>query len=404
MLEKPGISPFSDLWNLDPNINYLNHGSFGACPRHILDKQQEYRNKLENEPIRFLVLEAERLLHRSREKVAAMMGAQTKDVVFVGNATSGVNTVFRSLKFNSEDEILFTNHIYGACRKTMEFISHQSGARLVEATYPFPIGSPEVIMEAVMNKVTPRTKIALIDHITSATALVHPVECLVKELEDRGIAVMIDGAHALGSIPLDLDALGASYYTANCHKWLCAPKGAAILHVREDRQKQISPLVISHAGYDAEIFAERFFWPGTWDPSAFICVGDVIDYMSSLMPGGWPEIMNRNRRLCLDARRLICNALEIGLPCPDEMIASMAAFPLPPAAVEIPHDYKSFSKLQERLYAEYGIEIPVWNWDHPVSRLTRIAVQLYNNPAQFVMLGNALVEILDIAGSSKLRN
>jgi isopenicillin-N epimerase len=381
---------YKNLWALDPEVVYLNHGSFGACPRFVLEKQTEYRQKLEKEPIRFLVKEIEILLDISRRKVSAFMNANPDDVVFVQNATAGVNAVFRSLKFNPDDEILFTNHIYSACKKTLEFISHQTGAKLIEAFYPFPIASSQQIVDAVMEKVTPRTRIALIDHITSATALIHPVEILVKEQEKKGIDTMIDGAHALGSIPLDLGSIGAAYYTANCHKWLCAPKGAAILHVRKDLQKAIYPLVISHAGYDAEPFTERFFWPGTWDPSAVLCVGDAIGYMGSLMPGGWPALMQRNHDLCLEFRKLVCDSLGIDPPCPDEMVASMASFPLPVAAVASMHDYKGFDPLQERLFQDYRIEIPVWNWTEPVSRLTRISVQLYNSMEQYVFLAKAL--------------
>jgi isopenicillin-N epimerase len=381
---------YSGLWSLDTEVTFLNHGSFGACPKFVLDRQNEYRNQLENEPIRFLVQTVEPLLEKSREKIAALTGSQAGDLVFVSNATAGVNTVFRSLNFQPGDELLFTNHIYGACRKTLEFISFRTGVQLVEVVYPFPLTSSDEIVEAVLRNVTSRTKIALIDHITSATALVQPVEEITRELESRGIEVMIDGAHAPGSIPLNIEAIGASYYTANCHKWLCAPKGSAFLHLRKDKQDKIWPLVISHAGHEAQSLTERFYWPGTFDPSAWICVGDSIDYMASLLPGGWPEIMVRNRTLCLASRRLICETLQIPDPCPDSMIASMAAFPLPEASGEIPHDYKSFSVLQERLFQEHNIEIPVWNWDNPKSRLIRIAVQLYNDPAQYVKLSDAL--------------
>jgi isopenicillin-N epimerase len=386
-------SRFANLWTLNPEIDYLNHGSFGACPAPLLERQSHYRRMLEQEPIRFLVQTVEPLLQQARENLAAMTGARAGDLVFVANATAGVNTVFRSLSFEPGDEILFTNHIYGACRKAIEYVAARTGARLVEAKFPFPISSPEIITDSVLSAVTPKTKIALIDHISSATALVHPVEELTRHLESRGIAVMIDGAHALGSIPLDLEALGASYYTANCHKWLCAPKGAAILHVRKDRQEGIVPLVISHAGYDAP-FAERFYWPGTWDPSACLCAGDAVGFIASLMPGGWPEVMKRNHELCLTTRKQICDMLEIPLPCPDEMIAVMATFPLPEASGETPHDYKSFSSLQEALFEQYHIEIPVWNWDFPTSRLTRIAVQLYNDAEQFTRLGLALKSLL----------
>jgi isopenicillin-N epimerase len=387
----PAPSEFAKFWSLDPDSVFLNHGSFGACPKEVLEKQHAYRQRLESQPVRFLMREMEEMFDRSRNEVARFVNAASEDLVFVQNATSGVNTVFRSLQFNPGDEILYTSHIYGACKRLLEFIADQTGAKLVEACYDFPISSPDVIVQAILCKVTSRTRIALIDHITSATALIHPVETIVRALETRGIDTMIDGAHSLGSIPLDLEKIGAAYYTANCHKWLCTPKSVAILHVRRDKQKGIVPVVVSHAGYAAEPFAERFFWPGTFDPTAALCVADSIHYMESLVTGGWPAIMNRNHQLCLEARVLICNVLEIDKPCPDDMIASMATFPLPLLTGSAPIGYKSFDPLQEQLYRDYNIEIPVWNWSHPPSRLIRIAVQLYNSMDQYRYLALALV-------------
>ena len=394
---KPALplpSEFAPLWLLDSQTVFLNHGSFGACPRAVLDKQKEYRQQLEAQPVRFMMREMEAMFDHSRRKVADLVNADPEDLVFVQNATTGVNTVFRSLQFSPGDEILFTNHIYGACRRLLEFISEQSGAKLVEVFVPFPLGSPEIILEAILEKVTARTKIALVDHISSATALIHPVTDIVRELDKRGVDVMVDGAHAPGSIPLDLKKIGAAYYTGNCHKWLCSPKSAAILHVRKDRQKGIMPVVISHAGHNAEPFAERFFWPGTFDPTPALCVADAVDYLESLLPGGMHALMKRNHDLCVEARRLICDTLGIGLPCPDSMIASMAAFPLLLEANGGQPDYKDFDPLQERLFAEYKIEIPVWYWSQPPVRLTRIAVQLYNSQDQFRYLASVLAECL----------
>jgi isopenicillin-N epimerase len=333
-------SEFARFWPLDPKAVYLNHGSFGACPQFVLDKQNQYRRQLESQPVRFLVREMEPVFNNARLKAAQFVNAQSEDLVFVQNATAGVNAVFRSLRFNPGDEILFTNHIYGACKRLLEFIADQTGARLVEATFDFPVASPDAILDAVLAKVTPRTRIALIDHISSATAVIHPVEAIVRELDNRGIDTMIDGAHALGSIPLDLESIGAAYYTANCHKWLCSPKSTAILHVRRDKQPGIVPVVISHAGYKAEPFTERFFWPGTYDPAAALCVADSISYLASIVDGGWPAIMKRNHGLCLEARNMICSVLEIPKPCPDSMIASMATFPLPVPAIITRVDYK----------------------------------------------------------------
>ncbi len=392
MKNLPSPSEFARYWSLDEHTVFLNHGSFGACPQAILDKQQDYRRQLETQPVRFLMREMEALFDRSRRAVARFVNSRPEDLVFVQNATTGVNTVFRSLTFNPGDEILYTNHIYGACKRLLEFIAERTGAKLVEAVYDFPIDSPDVIVASILAKVTPRTRIALVDHVTSATALILPVEVIVRELEKRGVDTMIDGAHAVGSIPLDLEKIGAAYYTANCHKWLCTPKSVALLHVRSDKQHGIVPVVVSHAGHDAEPYAERFFWPGTFDPTPAICVADSIDYMASLLTGGWPAIMKRNHDLCLEARELICEMLQISKPCPDSMVASMATFPLPELRETASYDYKGFDQLQEILYRDYNIEIPVWNWSNPPSRLIRIAVQLYNSIDQYRYFGAALIE------------
>jgi isopenicillin-N epimerase len=391
----PIPSEFARLWPLDPGVVYLNHGSFGACPRFVLERQAQYRLQLESQPVRFLMQKMEELLDHSRLKVARFINAAPEDLVFVQNATAGVNTVFRSLRFSPGDEILYSNHTYGACQRLLEYISWQTGARLVEVVYDFPIESPETIVQAFIEKVTRHTRIALVDHIASATALIHPVETIVRELAERGVDTMIDGAHALGSISLDLEKIGAAYYTANCHKWLCTPKSAAILHVRRDKQKGIVPVVISHAGHQAEPFTERFFWPGTNDPTASLCVADAIDYLGTEFPGGWPAIMKRNHDLCLEARDLVCNMLEIARPCPDAMIASMATFPLPYADPVVPIGYKGFDPLQDYLFREHNIEIPVWNWSSPQSKLIRISVQLYNSLDQYHYFATALFNSLD---------
>lgn len=390
--ENPYPSGFSSFWRLDPNVTFLNHGSFGACPGVILDKQTEYRNRLESQPVRFFIREMRDIFDNSRHTVARFANSRPEDLVFVQNASSGVNTVLRSLKFNPGDEILHTSHIYGACRRLLEYVAGETGAILVEAGYDFPVASPEVIVQSIVAKVTPRTRIALVDHISSATALIHPVEAIVRELDKRGVDTIIDGAHALGNIPLDLDGIGAAYYISNCHKWLCSPKSAAILHVRRDRQDGIVPVVISHAGHEAMPFDERFFWPGTIDPTAALCVADAIEYMASLMPGGWPAIMKRNRELCLEARTMICKMLDISTPCPDEMIASMATIPLKGTSLAYPFGYMGFHPVQETLMQEYHIEIPVWNWLSPPSTLIRISVQLYNSLDQYNYLGFALMD------------
>lgn len=376
-------SEFSHLWALDPGAIYLNHGSFGACPKYILEKQNEYRNMLEAQPMSFLVRQLEGLMSSAKEKISAFVHADPADLVFVQNATAGVNTVFKSLHFEPGDEILISNHTYYACRMLLEYIAESTGAVIVEASYDIPIDSPSRITDALLSAVSKKTKICLIDHITSATALIQPVDEIVRELDKLGIDTMIDGAHSLGSIQLDINKTGAAYYTANCHKWLCSPKSAAILHVRKDRQKTMLPLIISHAGHKAEPFAERFFWQGTMDPSPVLCAADAIDYMASLMPGGWDEIMKRNHDMCIMARDIFCTELGLSPSCPAEMNAGMTTLELPAFGDLAPPDYKNVDALQDRMFKEHDLELPLWYWSRPPRRTTRLSVQLYNSPEQF---------------------
>jgi isopenicillin-N epimerase len=255
---------FADLWPLDPAVDYLNHGSFGACPRAILERQSELRLRLEHEPVDFLVRALPSLLAEARVALAGFVGADGDDLAFVPNATAGVNAVVRSLAFSPGEELLTTDHAYAACKKTLDYVASRTGARVVVARVPFPLGGEDDVIEPVLAAVTPRTRLAMLDHVTSPTALVFPIERLVAGLSARGVDTLVDGAHALGMIPLDLARLGAAYYTANAHKWLCAPKGAAFLHVRKDRQKGLHPVAISHgyAGGEAR-FKDEFDWTGT---------------------------------------------------------------------------------------------------------------------------------------------
>ena len=213
-------SSLADRWALDPRVTFLNHGSFGACPTEVLTFQAGLRAEMEAEPVRFLSRELDDRLDAARAPLAAFLGADAADLAFVTNATSGVNAVLRSIAWNAGDELLTTDHAYGACKNALEYVASRMGARVVIVTLPFPVPSPEAIVEAVMARVTPKTRLALLDHVTSQTALILPIERLVPELERRGIEVLIDGAHAPGMIPLDLRTLGATYYSGNCHKWM----------------------------------------------------------------------------------------------------------------------------------------------------------------------------------------
>jgi len=384
-------------WTIDPEVVFLNHGSFGACPIPVLEKQQELRARMERQLVQFFVRDYEELMIGARMALAAFVGSNVDDLVFVANATSAVNAVLRSLRFDSGDELLTTSHEYNACRNALEYAAGRAGASVVVADIPFPIDSPEAAIETILKHVTPRTRLALVDHVTSQTGLVLPIRRIVSELESRGVDTLVDGAHAPGMLNLDVAAIGAAYYTGNCHKWVCAPKGVGFLHVRRDRQGEVRPVVISHGANsprtDRSRFVEEFDWVGTDDPSAALCVGEAIRFMGGVLPGGWRDLRDRNRRLVLDGRRLVCDALGIGVPCPDEMIGSLASMPLPPGSPEPPTSALYGDPLQTRLLEGWGIEVPVIPWPAPPDRLIRISAQLYNRIEHYEMLARALREI-----------
>ncbi len=352
--------------------------------------------------MQFLARELETHLNAARESLAQFVGAETDDLVFVPNATCGVNTVLRSLDFQPDDELLTTDHEYNASRNALNFVAERSGARVVVAKIPFPFQNENEIVAPILECVTARTKLALIDHITSQTGIVLPIAEIVSRLNARGIDTLVDGAHAPGMVPLDLKKIDAAYYTGNCHKWLCAPKGAALLHVRRDKQKFIRPLTISHgansARKDRSRFLIEFGWQGTLDPSAVLSVPEAIRFIGSQMPGGWPEIMARNRALVLAARKILCASLGIAEPCPEEFIGSLAAIPIPDAAKgALPKLPFNEYPLQDALRTKHQIEVPVISWPAPPQRLLRISAQLYNSLPQYHRLATALTQELPMA-------
>lgn len=384
-------------WLLDPDVAFLNHGSFGATPRAVLAKQDEWRRRMEREPVLFLARELEGLLDNARADLARFVGAAAEDLVFVPNATAGVNAVLRSQRFATGDEVLVTTHEYNACRNVLEYIASRSGANVVVLDVPFPIDSADTVVERILNAVNARTRLLLIDHVTSQTALVFPIERIITELHARGVEVLVDGAHAPGMFPLDLHSLGASYYTGNLHKWVCAPKGAAFLYVREDRRARIRPVAISHGANstrtDRSRFHLEFDWTGTFDPTAWLCVSESIQYLQSLVPGGWTEIMKRNHTLALRARDILCAALSIEPPAPDGMLGSMAAVPLPDGdATSAPSLYGD--PLQDLLFEQFRIEVPVVPWPKTPHRVLRVSAHLHNGEEEYERLANALTEVL----------
>lgn len=381
-----------DAWDLDPDVVFLNHGSYGACPRAVLERQRELQDRIEREPVRFFVREYTGLLDEARDALAAFVGAQPADLVYVRNATSAVNAVLASLAFEPGDELLTTDHAYNACRNALDLAAERSGARVVVADVPYPCASPSDAVDAIVSKVTDRTRIALVDHVTSATGVVMPIEKIVGELAARGVDTLVDGAHGVGMLPLALDDLGAAYYTSNCHKWLCTPKGSAFLHVRADRRDAIRPQVISH-GANAPAdpthsrFQQEFDWIGTDDPTPWLVTPFAIDTLASLVDGGWPAIRARNHALTLAARDVLCDALQVKPPIPDAMLGSLATVPLPIETSE-PLPPRTTDPIQDALFANHGIEVPITPWKG--GRLVRISSQLHNALADTERLADAL--------------
>jgi len=392
-LERP-VSP-PNFWPLDPTVVFLNHGSFGSCPIPVRRFQEELRIRLEKQPVQFLVRELEGLWDAARAELARFVGSDPRDLVFVPNATSGVNTILRSLRLKSGDELLVTDHEYNACRNALDYAAASAGLRVIVARVPFPLSLEDDIIEAVVNRVTRRTRLALLDHVTSQTGLVFPIGRLIRELEQRGVETLVDGAHAPGMVPVDLRELRPAYYTGNCHKWICAPKSVAFLHVRRDLQEQIRPLTISHGANstrrDRSRFLLEFGWTGTQDPSAMLSVPEALRVVGGLLPGGWPAVMKRNHDLAVAARRLLCATLGIDVPCPDDLIGTLASMPLPDVkrvrARTLPI---GGDPLQELLWRRHRIEVPVIPWPAAPKRLLRLSAQLYNSLPQYERLAAAL--------------
>jgi isopenicillin-N epimerase len=382
-------------WELDPETTFLNHGSFGACPRAVLDKQVELRRVMEREPVRFFTL-LEPRLDGARERLAAFLGCHPEGFAFVPNATAGVNTVLRSLRFSPGDRLLTTDHEYNASKNALVFAAERDGAQVDIVPVPFSVRSADDVIGAILERVTERTRLALLDHVTSPTGMVWPMERLVPELESKGVQVLVDGAHAPGMIPLRLTELGASYYTGNFHKWLCAPKGSAFLYVREDRRQAIRPLSISHGANAKRAgrsrFRLEFDWTGTADPSPYLGAVDALCFMETLVPGGWPEIMRLNHEKVVEGRRRMAKLLSCELPCPDELLGSLATLPLPDS--KEPLSEEGVYPLQTTLLEKHRIQVPIVPWPKAPHQWVRISAQLYNRVEQYQQLAHALVQEL----------
>jgi isopenicillin-N epimerase len=394
----PPPPPLASAWMLDPEVVFLNHGSFGATPRTVLERQAEVRRLMEAEPLQFFDHMYQEELDQARSALGEFVGAPPEGLAFLANATTGVNTVLASLSLRPGDQLVTTDHEYNACRNALEAAAERAGAEVVVARVPFPIRSADHVVEAVLDSMGPRCRLLLIDHVTSQTGLMLPLDRLTEEAGRRHVEVLVDGAHAPGMVDLDIESLGVAYYTGNLHKWVCAPKGAAFLSVREDLRQRVRPLVISHGANASSTTRSRFHlehdWTGTRDPSAWLSVESALTAVASLVAGGWPEVRERNRNLALEGRRILCDTLGFDVPSPDSMIGSLASIPLPDGDGERVNDIFPFDALQLALFDRYRIEVPIIAWPERPKRLVRISAQLYNQPDHYRYLAEALRDLL----------
>jgi isopenicillin-N epimerase len=371
---------------LDPDIAFLNHGSFGACPRPVFERYQALQRELERQPVEFLGRRGRGLIAEARSVLANYLGADADEVVYFSNVTTALNVVARSLPLEAGDEILTADHEYGALQRTWTFVSEHRGTRRVVQPLPTPVDDPREVVDAVWAGVTPRTRVLFLSHITSPTAIILPIQPLIARAHEAGIWTVIDGAHAPSQVPIDLHALGVDFYGGNCHKWLSAPKGAGFLYVRKDLQHLIEPLVISWGWRPEEpgpsVFVDQLERQATHDPAAALSVPAAIDYQSER---DWGHVRAECHQLVRLAREWIVEMTGVPPLVPDDerWFSQMAVLPLPPCDAP---------ELKRRLWDEHRIEIPHTRWGDRAC--LRISVQGYNTREDVERLMSAVRELL----------
>ena len=382
---------------LEPGLVFLNHGSYGACPKEVFADYQHWQLELERNPVAFLGRHSAALLAHARARLACSLGADPADLVFVPNTTTGVNTVAQSLHLQAGDEVLATDHEYGACDATWRHVCARSGAvyRRVEIALPF---DAESFVERLMAAVTPRTRVVFASHVTSTTALIFPVAALCAAARSRGLTTLVDGAHAPGYLELDLAALGADYYTGNCHKWLCAPKGAAFLHARPERQAALHASVVSwgyvaealtaagqgepggHTGLDGyvgfSLLERRLQWQGTRDIAAYLAVPAALDFLAR---HDWPGHRARSREWALALMHRVGARNGLAPIARDTDFGQMVPIPVRCADPET---------LRAGMFDQHRIEVPVTQ--HAGQAFVRVSVQAYTHDHELQRLEFAL--------------
>lgn len=376
-----------ELFLLKDSIKFLNHGSFGATPKKVMDAFIDYNYQLERQPIYFLLEVYPKLLELTFKKLADFLYTKPENIVFVENATSAINNVLYYLEniLKVGDEIIITDHVYPAVKNSLINLSKKIDINIIEVDLPIPISSEDEIIEEISSHFTNRTKILIIDHITSPTAVVFPIEKLVKLSRANDIITIIDGAHAIGQIYLNINEIQPDFYTGNCHKWLYNPKGAAFLFVADEYLNDFHPLVISNNYMNG--FKEEFEWVGTRNPSAWLSVSDSIDFYNSF---GQENIINYCHNLALEASNLIAKKIGAEIIAPPNMTANMVSFCLPKSKKLQNSDAE---ELRKYFYHNYGIEIPFMNISDDI--LFRISAQIYNYIEEYEYFIEKMNEFLE---------
>jgi isopenicillin-N epimerase len=377
-------------WAFDPNITYLNHGTVGATPKPVLEVQQRLRDEMERQPSRFMLREwmpqagnplpGKPRVREAADAVAAFLGASGDDVVFVDNATAGANAVLRSVQLKPGDEVVILELAYGAVINTAFYVARQQNAKLIRIELPTSLNSPEQVVDAVSGALSPRTRLAVIDHITSESALVMPIAEIVSRCHSKGVLVLADGAHVPGAIPLNIPAIGADWYIANLHKWAYAPRGCGILWCARSLQKYLHPAVISH-GLDKGYLAE-FDWVGTKDPTPFLAAPAGIEFLQRMDVAA---VQQYNHELAWNGAQMLCERFGTRLEVPEEMIGTMATLPLPE---RLGSTKQESLDLRDFLLFEENIEAQIHPWR---GRLwMRISAQIYNEMADLERFASAV--------------
>jgi len=370
-------------WGLDPDFLTVNHGSFGATPKVVLKAQDEWRARMEAQPTRFFSRELPEALRAAATVLAKALSAEPDDVVFVPNATTGCNAVLRSMQLREGDELLHASHVYNAVRNTMLYVAERAGAKVVSAELPYPRPDKAVLLANIEKAITKRTKIVVIDHITSPSGLVLPIKEIIDLCHAAGMPVLVDGAHGPGQVPLDLTALGADWYVGNCHKWWSAPKGCGFLHARGDRRTDLHPVTISH-GYGAG-FTKEFDWVGTVDPTAWLARPAALDFFER---SGGTALMERNKRLAAEAGAMLAATLGTEVGAMPDMAGAMASVRLP---FEMAATREAAVPIRTALQAA-GCDAPVHGL--PSGPWLRLSAYAYNELSDYQRLAQILPGVL----------